>query len=148
MEKVSVSKRVLSVVAIVASCGVFLGSASATTTPGALNHIRMTITNAAIQIPLDQFDKAGGPVRYPRGTKVEYTIINKGSKPVELHIAALAHLTYVIGSKTLSPKASAGKPIAPGATRHWTLSFLIRGNYQLYTVIQGKVVAKKSLVVF
>lgn len=142
-------KRVVLGIAIAGCCAVFAATASATTAPGVLNHIRVVLTDSAIQIPRDQFDKKGSDVtRYPRGAEIEFTLVNKGSKPISVRIKALGKTKYTINSKTLAGSASAGKPIAPGATRHWTLGFYIRGDYEMDSLIHGKVAVKKPIVVF
>ena len=130
------------------TCAVFAGSASATTAPGVLNHVRILLSNSAIKIPRDQFTTAAGLTRYPRGAVIEFTLVNEGSSPISVRIEALGKQKYVVGGKVLSPSASAGAPIAPGATRHWKLGFYIRGDYEMDSLIHGKVAVKKPIVVF
>jgi hypothetical protein len=134
--------------ALAVSCAVFASSAAATTAPGVLNHVRILLSNSAIKIPRDQFTTAGGQTRYPRGAVIEFTLVNEGSTPISVRIEALAKVKYVVGKKVLSPTASAGKPIAPGATRHWKLGFYIRGDYEMDSLIHGKVAVRKSIIVF
>ena len=134
--------------ALAVSCAVFAASAAATTAPGVLNHVRILLSNSEIKIPRDQFTSPGGLTRYPRGAVIEFTLVNEGSAPISVQIHALGKAKYVVGGKVLSPVASAGKPIAPGATRHWKLGFYIRGNYEMDSLIHGKVAAKKPIVVF
>jgi hypothetical protein len=135
-------------VAVLCCAGVFATAASATTAPGVLNHIKITITNTAIDIPRDQFVKKDGITRYPRGAEIEFTLVNKGSVPIAVRIKALGKVKYTIGQKTLAGSASAGKPIAPGASRHWTLGFYIRGDYEMDSLIHGKVAVKKPIIIF
>jgi hypothetical protein len=149
MKHVSMVKRSGWVVALVlCCCGVSAVAASATTAPGVLNKVRITLTNKAIDIPRDQFVKSNGITRYPRGANIEFTLVNEGSAPVSVRILALSKVKYVIGKQTLAFNASAGAPIAPGATRHWTLGFYIRGNYEMDELAHGKVAVRRPIIVF
>jgi hypothetical protein len=113
-----------------------------------LNHVRIVLSSSAIKIPRDQFTTAAGQTRYPRGAVIEFTLVNEGSTPIAVRIEALGKQKYVVGGKVLSPTASAGKPIAPGATRNWKLGFYIRGDYEMDSLIHGKAAVRKSIIVF
>ena len=122
--------------------------AGATTAPDVLHHVKVTLTNNAIEIPKDQFVKKDGVTRYPRGALIEFTIKNDNNKPMSVQMAVVGGSKITIAGQRLAGVASAGKPIPPGAVRHWKLSFYFRGNFEMRSLVGGKVVVRKPIVIF
>lgn len=135
------------VAALVATCSL-AATAGATTAPDVLHHVNVVLTNKAIQIPKDQFVKKDGITRYPRGALIEFTLRNHGTKPISVQMAVVGGSKITIAGQRLAGVASAGKPIAPGAVRHWKLSFYFRGAFQMRTLIRGKVAVRKPIIIF
>lgn len=135
------------VAATVVACGL-AASSGATTAPDVLHHVKVTLTSTAIQIPKDQFVKADGITRYPRGALIEFTLKNDSNKPLTVQMAVVGGSKITIAGQRLAGVASAGKPIAPGATRKWKLSFYFRGTFQMRTLAGGKVIVRRPIVIF
>jgi hypothetical protein len=119
------------VAAAAALCvGVNSAVAPATTIPGVIYPIKVTITNTAIIIPKDQFSLHTKYPRYPRGAQIRYEITNKGTRPYSFKMW---------GSFTGVMKAKGGKD-----------SILINWNYRgkyLYEVLyKGKPAGPKGYV--
>jgi hypothetical protein len=133
--------------ALAATCLLAAG-AGATTAPDVLHHVNVVLTNTSIVIPKDQFVKKDGITRYPRGALIEFTLKNQGTKPISVQMAVVGGSKITIAGQRLSGVASAGKAIAPGAVRHWKLSFYFRGAFQMRTLIGGKVAVRKPIIIF
>jgi hypothetical protein len=133
--------------AVVTAC-LLSAAAVATTSPDVLHHVTVILTNTTIQIPKDQFVKKDGITRYPRGALIEFTLENKSSKPISVQMSVVGGSSITIAGNRLAGVASAGKPIAPGAVRHWKLSFYFRGKFQMVTKIGGKVAVKRPIIIF
>jgi hypothetical protein len=63
-------------------------------------------------------------------------------------MAVLGGSTITIAGQRLAGVASAGKPIAPGATRKWKLSFYFRGKFEMRALAGGKVLVRRPIVIF
>jgi hypothetical protein len=126
------AKRIaISVAAMAALCaGVNTSVAPATTTPGVIYVVKVTITNTAITIPKDKFSLHTKYPRLPRGAQIRYSVSNKGTRPVSFKMWA---------TSTGVMKAKVGKD-----------SFLINWNYRgkyLYEVLyKGKPTGLKGYV--
>jgi hypothetical protein len=120
------------------------GSASATTAPGVLNHVRVILTDNQIIIPKDQFRKADGITRYPRGALIEFVFTNKGSKPTSILLTVVSNVNFA----GLQRVASIGPPIKPGQVRHFQVNFFFRGTFDLKSIIGGKVAVVHPIVIF
>jgi hypothetical protein len=78
-------RRPILLVLTVAVLAVLAAPASATTTPGVIYPIKVTITGTTFAIQKDRFTK-GKITRYPRGALIRYEITNKSSRPFQLEI--------------------------------------------------------------
>ena len=120
----------------------------ATTSPDVLHHVNVILTPRGIQIPKDQFVKKDGVTRYPRGALIEFNLKNDSNKPLSVQMAVVGGSKITIAGHRLAGIASAGKPIAPGAVRHWKLSFYFRGKFEMRTLAGGKVVVRRPIIIF
>lgn len=69
--------------AVIAAAAVVPAAAPArpaTTTPGVIYVLKVTVDDKGIHIPKDKFTR-NGITRYPRGAQIRYEFTNKGSKP-------------------------------------------------------------------
>jgi hypothetical protein len=119
-------------------------TARATTAPGVLNHVRVIITNNKIIVPKDQFVKADGITRYPRGAVIEFVFTNKGSKPASIILTVDSKVNF----PGLQKVAKIGPPIKPGQVRHFAVNFFFRGNFDLKSIIRGKVAVVHPIIIF
>jgi hypothetical protein len=77
----------LLVAAAVTAAGVVGASdAPATTVPGVVYPISVTITDKSIVIQRDKFSLHSPYPRYPRGALIRYVVTNKGTKPYSFKI--------------------------------------------------------------
>jgi hypothetical protein len=134
-------------VATLVACVAAAGS-RATTAPDVLHHVNVTLTTKAIKIPKDQFVKKDGVTRYPRGALIEFNLKNNSNKPLSVQMAVVGGSKITIAGQRLAGVASAGKPIPPGAVRHWKLSFYFRGSFQMRALVGKKVVVRRPIVIF
>ena len=124
------------------------GSATAaqrTTQPGVVQPVDVTLTNTAIVIPKDRY-VLNGMTRYPRGSIIDFLLRNHGS--VAESVLLKAPVLHFVGASQFSNVASAGKPIPPGTSRHFRISFFFRGTFALEMLVDGKVRATKLVTVF
>jgi hypothetical protein len=124
------------------------GAADATTSPDIVHRIAVTLTNSKISIPRDQFVKADGVTRYPRGAVIVFVLKNKGTKPMTIRLTVGSASTKFVGSHKLLGVASAGKPIQPGASRRFELSFFFRGTFLMQSTIAGKIAVSRPIIIF
>lgn len=123
--------------------GAAAGTAAATTAPGVLNHVRVIITDNKILIPKDQFRKADGITRYPRGALIEFVFTNKGSKPTSIILSVESKVNF-----TGIQKSATIRSIKPGQVRHFEVNFFFRGTFDLKSIIGGKVASVHPIVIF
>ncbi len=87
-------KRYLSVFAVVAVVGACWSAAvdahPLTTTPDVVHEVSVKLTNTAINIPKDQYVQANGITRYLRGSVVDFTFKNTGTKPITVQLTTQA----------------------------------------------------------
>ena len=76
------SKHLAFAAALLAALAVPAATAArpATTTPGVIYVLKVTVDDKGIHIPKDRFTR-NGVTRYPRGAQIRYEFTNKGSKP-------------------------------------------------------------------
>jgi hypothetical protein len=134
-------------IGLVLSFCIALTPASATTTPDTVHHVPVVLTNTTITVPKDQFVKADGITRYPRGALIDFKLENRGSKAISVVLTVTSKVKFVGANKLLSA-ASAGSPISPGSSRHFKLSFYFRGTFVLETLIGGKVAVSHPIIIF
>jgi hypothetical protein len=96
-------------------------AASKTTTPGQVYIVKVTLTNTAIIIPKDKFDKGLKYPRYPRGAAIQYKVTNKGTRPYSVEIWA---------GKT--------QVIPPGHVDTILVNWNYRGVYHYESLYKGK----------
>jgi hypothetical protein len=126
-----------------------VGGASATTAPDVVNTVRVVLTPTAVEIPRDQFVLANGITRYPRGALIVFNLFNETTKPlsVVLKVAeagSVVHLQFL----KLRNLLSAGKPIPPGTSRRFRVSFSFRGSFVLESLVGGKVAGRAPIIIF
>ncbi|HEY3924969.1 MAG TPA: hypothetical protein VGL75_10455 [Acidothermaceae bacterium] len=126
------AKRIaIGVAAAAAVCaGVNSAVAPATTTPGVIYVVKVTLTNSAITIPKDKFSLHTKYPRLPRGAQIRYEILNKGTRPYSFKIW---------GSTTGVMKARVGKD---AIFINWTY----RGKFLYETLYKGKPAGPKGYV--
>lgn len=126
------AKRIALTVAAMAalSAGVYTSVAPATTTPGVIYVVKVTITNTAITIPKDKFSLHTKYPRLPRGAQIRYEILNKGTRPVSFKLW---------GSTTGVMKARVGKD---AIFINWTY----RGKFLYEVLYKGKPTGLKGYV--
>jgi hypothetical protein len=135
--------------AIVAACWcAAVGARPLTTTPDVVHEVSVKLTNTAIDIPKDQYVQANGITRYLRGSVVDFTFKNTGSKPITVQLTTQAKTNAPATAGKSGGVASAGKAIPPGFARHWTLHFYYRGTFVMRTVIGGKVAVRRTIIIF
>jgi hypothetical protein len=70
----------LAAVCLVAFASALASAAPATTTPGVVYVVKVTLTNSSITIPKDKFSLHSPYPRLPRGAVIRYAITNKGTR--------------------------------------------------------------------
>jgi hypothetical protein len=96
--------------------------ARATTTPGVVYVVKVTLTDKSIVIPKDKFSLHSPYPRYPRGAEIRYSITNKGTRPYSLKMW---------GSTTTVMKAHGGHDSI-------LLNWWERGQFPYTTLYRGK----------
>lgn len=121
---------------------------SRTTVPGRIDHITVTLTHNNIKIPRTPYVLANGVTRYLRGSVIEFTFKNESNRAIKVELAVLGKATGVPagGKRVASPPPAS--PIPVGSVRHWTLTFYYRNTYSMRTLINGKIVASRRIVIF
>jgi hypothetical protein len=66
------------------------GRAAATTQPGVLYTSTLIISDARIVVADNKFATRTGYARYPRGSMIRYTVVNRGSRAFSLDILGSA----------------------------------------------------------
>jgi hypothetical protein len=124
-------------------------SASATTAPTVLNRVRVVLTSTSIEIPRDQFVKANGETRYPRGASIVFSLFNESKTTLSIELAVAGSKSVVrVPVLKLSGVMSAGSPIPPAHVRNFRVSFDFRGTFVMKELAHGKVVASRPIVIF
>jgi hypothetical protein len=148
-EAAKATRRRVGEVALACVVGLLCAGATAvtgraTTTPGALHHVPVIITDNRISIPKDQFVTADGITRYPRGALIEFVFTNKGSKPTSVILTVDSKVNFAGLQRT----ASIGPPIKPGQVRHFQVNFFFRGTFDLESLVGGKVAVRHPIIIF
>jgi hypothetical protein len=147
--RVSRHFAVLATAVVVAACScVAAGARPSTTTPDVVHEVSVKLTNTAIDIPKDQYVQANGITRYLRGSVVDFTFKNRGSKPITVQLTTKAKTNAPVTAGKSGGVASAGKAIRPGFAQHWTLHFYYRGTFVMRAVIGGKVAVRRTIIIF
>jgi hypothetical protein len=112
--------------------GGFAQSATAavkTTLPGVVYIVKVDVTNATISIPPDKFSKGLKYSRLPRGSTIQYHVINRGTRPYAVRI----------WDKTTPV-------IAPGHMAPILVNWNYRGNFYYEKIFHGKPLAPRGRV--
>jgi hypothetical protein len=122
---------------------------NATTAPTVLNRVRVVLTSTSIEIPRDQFVKANGETRYPRGASIVFSLFNESKTTLSIELAVAGSKSVVrVPVLKLSGVMSAGSPIPPSHVRNFRVSFDFRGTFVMRELAHGKVVASRPIVIF
>lgn len=118
-------------------------AATRTTAPSELTHVRVLVTDSAVKIARDRFTK-GALTRYPRGSIVDFVIINRGTKPYQAELLLNGRPFRRAGSKVNARTPS----LRPGARAHLEVNFYFRSKFTLQSLQNGTVLARAPIVVF
>lgn len=105
-------------------------SAPATTVPGVIYPLKVTITNTSIVIQRDKFSLHTKYPRYPRGALIRYVITNKGTRPFRLKMWGTI-------SNVMKPK---------GGKDSMLINWNYRGKYLYETLYKGKPAGPKGYI--
>ncbi len=122
-------RRILLLIAVAATAAVAASGASATTVPGQVYPIKITITDKTITVQKDKFSLHSPYPRYPRGALIRYEITNKGTKPYALKIWATTTTA-----------------IKPGGHDSVLLNWGFRGTFVYETLYKGKAAGPRGHV--
>jgi len=129
--------------------GIGAAPSLATTAPSVVNTVRVVLTNTSIEIPKDQFVTANGETRYPRGALIVFSLYNEGTKPLSVQLSVAGSKSVVrVPVLKLSGVMSAGSPITPGHVGRFRVSFDFRGTFLMESLADGKVVARRPILIF
>lgn len=96
-------------------------AAEATTVPGVVYVIKLTVTDKTVTLPPDKFSKGLKYARYPRGAVIRYKVMNKGTRAYSVKIWDV-----------VTP------PIRPGHFDTVLVNWNYRGSYSYASLYHGK----------
>jgi hypothetical protein len=120
--------------------------AQATTVPGKITKVPVTIRSASIQIKADRYTH-GKTSEYPRGAVITFVLHNLSQKTVRIQLATTSNVKFY-GSSQVSKITRAPKALIAGGRATFQIFFFFRAKFALQALVDGKVRASAPIVIF
>jgi hypothetical protein len=142
----TISRTAALAAGLVCAAALAVSAAQATTIPGTITKVPVSLKTVSVQIKPDPNTK-GTLSRYPRGAIINFALHNEGTKTVRVRLVATSGLKFY-GASHVSKVTSEPKPLLPGRRVTFQIYFFFRAKFVLQELVDGKVRASAPIVIF